>query len=412
MTASAKDTVDRIAFIKSQVEHALQRCQNAPYPNFERSSRIQALRKEGDDISGIVAAELRLAEGPSRDLLDRLNRQLQERHQQVQDNQREVQEAQNIFQARNQEHNARVKEATRKKLETTQLAAEWEIATREHQTSQAEANRRRVELQAEVSDLNAKREKADAEQRIEGARALSAPSSQRLQDADIAMQNVLDQAGELERQIATGANLELVQKATATFQAKTEDFSDAEKYHRAQARFMFWATVAIGLIFAAVVCVLFVGVPFPASWFDVGTEPVRPDTPPAPVHSDSVVMVERLVTLATGRLAVLFFFAWTIRYLADLHRAHAEQAIIYRDRRAALGVAELILNATPELDQKRKMLGTLTDVYLKFDNSAFVARRPPAKAGRSSSQQAIKHLKDVVTAVEPIIEVVAKSRKD
>ena len=35
---------------------------------------------------------------------------------------------------------------------------------------------------------------------------------------------------------------------------------------------------------------------------------------------------------------------------------HAEQSVIYRDRLAALGIAGNLLNATPELAQRREML--------------------------------------------------------
>ena len=53
--------------------------------------------------------------------------------------------------------------------------------------------------------------------------------------SELEMQTLLDRAGELEKAIASGANVELIQKATATFSGKTEDFSEAEKHHKNQA---------------------------------------------------------------------------------------------------------------------------------------------------------------------------------
>lgn len=73
----------------------------------------------------------------------------------------------------------------------------------------------------------------------------------------------------------------------------------------------------------------------------------------SPSTNQIALFIEQIIVLATGRLAILLVLGWTVKYLAALHRTHSEQAVIYRDRRAALGVAELILNATPGLEQKR-----------------------------------------------------------
>jgi hypothetical protein len=98
-----------------------------------------------------------------------------------------------------------------------------------------------------------------------------------------------------------------------------------------------------------------------------------------------------------------------LKYLADLHRAHSEQAIIYCDRKAALGIAEVLLKATPELEQKRALLKTLADVYLKFEDSAFLARRPRADDSELDVDKQIKRVKDGVEALKPILDTISKA---
>lgn len=219
--------------------------------------------------------------------------------------------------------------------------------------------------------------------------------------SELEMQSLLDRAGELEKAIASGANVELIQKATATFSGKTEDFSEAEKHHKTQAWIMFVAMFLVLILSAVAVYFLFIS-------FHMPLEPTAASGEAAST-SKTVLHIEQIVVLATGRIAILLFLAWALKYLADLHRAHSEQAVIYRDRKAALGVAELLLNATPELEQKREMLRTLTTVYLTFHDSAFVTRRLNAKDEEVSLDVQIKRMKETVEAVKPVLDAVGKA---
>ena len=412
MAATAEEISGRIALIRAEVERALQRCQNAPYPSFERTNKIQDLRQAAAAISERAASEMRRLEGPAREAFDHLTKEVEQKQGELAELNRKTQDAANVFQAKQNEQNAHIREAASKPQEQARLNTEWQVVTREFQTAQAEVNRQRAELQAEINDLNARRQKEQAKLASETAKAMHSPASTPLAEADAEIQAVLDRAGLLEKEIATGANIELVQKATEAFHAKTEDFADAEKHHRNQARFMFGAMFVVLVASAVAIYFLFISPRvFAIQPISQGSAMSAVVNAGSQQPSPTALNIERMVVLATGRIAILLFLAWTVKYLADLHRAHSEQAIIYRDRRAALGVAELILNATPELEQKRSMLKNLTDVYLNFENSAFVARRPrtPTPSAEPTLEGQLKQIKEVVGAVEPILDIVGKA---
>lgn len=114
--------------------------------------------------------------------------------------------------------------------------------------------------------------------------------------------------------------------------------------------------------------------------------------------------------IATGRLALLVLAGFALKYLWKLHTVHAEQSVIYRDRLAALGIAESLLKATPELEQRREMLKSLTNVYLDFDESAFGKHRKDTEhiEDQGSVDGQIKRLSKVTEAVASLLDPVAK----
>ncbi len=188
----------------------------------------------------------------------------------------------------------------------------------------------------------------------------------------------------MEKEIASGANVELAQKVTAELDNKIEIFSKAETHHESQARKLFWAMIGVIVLAASAVYILFIYLTAAA---------------------DSI---ERIVALTTGRIAILVFLGFALKYLAGLHRAHSEQAIIHRDRQAALSVAKVLLNATPELEQKRTILKTLADIYLKFEDSAFVTRRSKAQDSNADIDAQIKRMKDVFEGMKPVLDAIGK----
>jgi hypothetical protein len=422
--STADEVLKSINVLNAEIRKSLQRCQNAPYSNFPRTKKIQQLQDEADAASARAAAEVQQLEAPVREASARRGIELTERQQRLADLQRRHQDSQRVFHAKNAEWGVR-NQALPASVDRSPLNEERAANNRAFETSTAEYNRVSSELQSEINELQAQQAADQGRVNLEATQARRVPASESLQAAEVEMQGLLDRAGTLEKEIATGASVELMQKAQATFRDKTGDFSEAEKHHEAQARLMFGAMFLVLILSAFAIYQLFVKPQVQGSSAADLSAPKAATNPAAPAEgrlmqgksgedtdgtpTRTMLNVERIVLLATGRIAILLFLAWALKYLAELHRAHSEQAIIYRDRKAALGVAELLLNATPEIEQKREMLKSLTTVYLHVSDSAFIQRRPnPAEADADFDRQ-VKRLKQAVDAVKPVLEIAGKA---
>lgn len=73
---------------------------------------------------------------------------------------------------------------------------------------------------------------------------------------------------------------------------------------------------------------------------------------------------------------------------------------MYRDRRAALGVVETMLEAAPDVEQKKKIIETLSAGYLDFDKNAFRRKEEPRSDGD------FKSVKELVDSVKPLFDSV------
>jgi hypothetical protein len=405
---TVEEVFQRLSQIKGHAEQTLQRCQNAPYPSIERTRKVGELLEEAKTISDRAARLVRDLEGPARVAFEASQQELRDKQQELAQIDRQITDQQQILQARQVEHNANVKAARTKNQDPNELNNAWTVFTREHQAKTSTLTAERTELQAQVNELANRGRKQQEQLNAEIARARAERAPEELVLAEAEMASVLDRAGVLERQIASGANLELVKEAKTAFRDKTGDFSDAESYHRRQAHSMLAVMLLVSVVAGVAIYYLFVAhAPPPAS---AGQAPPE-------AGLGTLVAIERAVVLATGRVAILLFLAWTVRYLAGLHSAHSEQAIVYRDRRAALGVAELLLNATPELDQKREMLRTLTGAYLTIDRKTFgaasattsVAAARESGSGSGSGTDYREQLKELLRTVEPLLDLVRKT---
>jgi hypothetical protein len=242
-------------------------------------------------------------------------------------------------------------------------------------------------LQEEISRLSAAQKDYQHKlnmlmQQAEAAeRDLVAAESPTIQQAEADMRALLDSVGNLERDIEKDNQIvqQLREVTKADFESKQKEFDESATFHRIQARNMLYV---IGLITVlSVGTIVFLFIVFPTFWKSEGDG------------------IERAISIGLGRIAVLFFFAWALKYVADLHRSHAEQSVIYRDRKAALGVAQNMLNASPDLQHQQELLRTLAIGYLDFQHNAFRSR-----GAVSAGDSDIKHLKDVVDTVRPLVD--------
>src|SRR5262245_55810712 len=110
MSTSAQ-LMNEINMLRHHAESSLARSQGAPYPNFERAKKIQALQEEARSIVEGAAAEIAQLEAPVRVAHEALTSTIGEKTAELREIQRQSQQAQDIYQAKNQEHRARIKEA-------------------------------------------------------------------------------------------------------------------------------------------------------------------------------------------------------------------------------------------------------------------------------------------------------------
>ena len=106
---------------------------------------------------------------------------------------------------------------------------------------------------------------------------------------------------------------------------------------------------------------------------------------------------ERIALVSVGKLAILALIAWALQFLAKLHRTHAEQSVIYRDRWAALQVASSILRGS-QLQQEKDLLTRIIRSYLNFSQNAFHTERIDTER---AERKTIKTVREIAKSLAP-----------
>lgn len=394
---TADKVFKRISQTRALVEASLQRAQNAPYPKSDRSHKIQEVRDAAQAIQDNATQAIHILEGPAREAMEATQAALQERQQFMQELDRQSQHLQQMLAARKKEYQAAIASATARKADASEhpkISEDWNREKSAIELQQAKISADRTQASGEVSELSSQLQREQAAVQRSSTIARQQPPSVDLLSADNEMSAVLERAGVLEREISVGATAQLQQDAKNRIGEKTSDFSEAEDHHRRQASRAFWTMSGAIALSAGIIYFMF----------------VHSNQVELPETASIVSVVASLLHMAIGRIAVLFFLAWIVRYLSILHRVHTAQAVVYRDRKAALGVAGVLLDATPELEQKREMLRALTTAYLSFDRHTFLGTSPSPEsrpADRTLEEQ-LDQLRQVVKTVEPLLTAVGK----
>lgn len=126
---------------------------------------------------------------------------------------------------------------------------------------------------------------------------------------------------------------------------------------------------------------------------------------------ETLAIVERLVLTGVGRVAVLALVAWSLAYTGSLHRSHSEQAVLYRDKKAALGVITNLMRAATPLQQKHDLLQSIARGYLGFDQNAFRSSHDSSRGRRNKKSRAASQIKELADATAPLVDVLSKLRK-
>jgi hypothetical protein len=228
-------------------------------------------------------------------------------------------------------------------------------------------------------------------------------ASDALIELDVEASKLLDEVGEFERQIKLQAAIE--QRAEVDFAKKAKDFNDASKHHEKRAIVML---LIMGLLTGCGALFIYdvffdPQLTLPVLGYSSESPTGQPPTGQSPTGQ---MLLSQLAFLSVGRLAVLFFFAWALKYTGSLHTSHSAQAIIYRDRAAALGIADNLMKSAPDLEKRQDLLQTLARGYLDFEQNAFNQagkhRGPDTKANLEISE-AIAALKPLLDALRPFI---------
>jgi hypothetical protein len=356
---TARQVHTRIHNDINSVRACLQRCASVPYPTAAREEKMAGVRAAADDL------------------------------------QAETNKAFN-----------NIAEPTASKLATA--VADVAAAQKEHQAASATGDQSAIQrANAAVQAANQRQNVASQEHQGANGLLVDQEAPDKLVRLVALAASLVDRAGELEKEIRAGEQLTVGVKAD--FSLKRESFEQAEKQHREQARNVFWAMAVAGIVLTFGIYLLFAD-PLRSTEAKSSTTTQEASGPAASEPPRSTIqIVERISLVATGRIALIVLAGYALKFLADLHRAHAEQSVVYRDRLAALGIAESLLNATPELAERRALLTALANVYLKFDESAFRRQeRETVREERLAFDRQLGRLKKTVEAVRPLLEPAAK----
>lgn len=183
------------------------------------------------------------------------------------------------------------------------------------------------------------------------------------------------------------------------FAEKSIEFKEASEHHRRQANYMLVVMGGVVGVGAIVIYWLF---------GDVRMECVGPYSG----RIETLAIIERLVLAGVGRIAVLALIAWSLAYTGSLHRSHSEQAVMYHDKKAALGVINNLVRAATDLPQKHDLLQSIARGYLGFDQNAFRISHNSHRDRRSRGPSAAGQIKELADAASPLVDVLSKLRKE
>ncbi|WP_437763728.1 hypothetical protein WMF27_39375 [Sorangium sp. So ce281] len=395
--ASAKEVYNELGSLQRTIETCIRRCDAAPFPSFDREKRISSARQELSDILRRAGTIYENITKETKSPALAINAEIAATQAELSRTQNELHLTQEAFNSKRSELQRR-RSASNNDQEKKEFLAQAQKLTNEfepqHLATSAEASR----LQSLVTQLQREQKALNTKLEIAAEELLAKECPEDLAKVVDEAKALVDKVGLLEKEIGAGANAALVQEAKAGFATNAKSFKAAESFHRSQARRLFWAM----LLVAASTCILIY-------YLFVSATPTNPK--PEPGVPQALLIIEHIVLIATGRVALLIVAGYALKYLATLHKMHAEQSVIYRDRLAALGIAENLLNATPEIEQRRDMLKSLANVYLSFDESAFGRYRKDTERAEAQGgvENQIRRIKMLTSAVAPLLEPATKA---
>ncbi len=322
--------------------------------NYKKLNTVKATAnsalKRAQKIWGIITGPYQILLNSAR---QEIEAEFQSKHNRIQiEHQQRAQQAGNNPQAANvfaQEHNEKV---------------------------QALQQERNAKLQLKTEELETKHLKIESKE-------LSAL----LQEFEV----ILNQLVETEKSIK---GEEVTTKAAQSFGSNKESFDNAVSYHKSMATIVLCILISLLVAGASMLYLFFV------KWNRPAELPALPSTG---------ALIVALATTLSGKIAFLLVWAWILRHLASLHEVHSEQAVIYNDRSVSLSIAENLLLAAPQLEQKTALLNTLAKGYLDIEKNAFRSANSLRKNDEGSAQLGL--VKELVDTVKPLLESLRPNEK-
>lgn len=363
-----------------EVSKCLERCKAAPGPSAERYDQLSTFKSTANNIANQLESMKASGIAPEREKLNVHQVLVAQKNDEVRDIQQEQSRAQLEQQKQHRELQQQIQKDPTAQKQLADLQRQSQQIQAEIQNRLNLANQEVNQLSVITNELNNQISRAQHKWLDLEATSEALQLPQKAKD-------LLDSVGQYERNITRSKEVE--ERAAVDFESKATEFQTAADYHRKQAVMIFWIMVATVVVASIVIIALFLGV-----WPSFG---------PPSNEQNGDNRVERAILVGVGRIAILFFFAWALRYLGSLHKSHSEQAVLYLDRKAALGVAANMLRASPELEQKRQLLQTLARGYLDFEQNAFRAGNKPSN---ESSDIDLKQLRQLTHALQPLLDTI------
>ncbi|MBM7115239.1 hypothetical protein [Archangium primigenium] len=353
MTTAAV-THQNIQQIYNIAQECLTRCERTPYPSKERINRIMNARAELATISlraDTIRNEILL---PANKAISDTAEQQQALQSTINNLSQELDTLRIDISKKETNYHSETSKIPNSAIAIERLRDDLEKSKNAYHSRQKTINEQLRQSHTENQALQNRLSNLHSEIQTKH-QSLLIPSNTALEEIEQQISNKLTELGELETTIKNEGRIseELGQSTRADFESKSKDFESAMHLHQKQAGTTFAFMVIMAIIFGALIFFIFIK--------------FLPEIP----TTSTLAAIAALAFFGLGRIALLVLCGWTMKYLAELHRSHAEQSIIYRDRRAALGVAQNLLNASPELAQKQELLKTLAIGYLDFEKMPF-----------------------------------------
>lgn len=128
-----------------------------------------------------------------------------------------------------------------------------------------------------------------------------------------------------------------------------------------------------------------------------------------------------VLRFALSRIAILLFFGWMIKYLSALQSSHARQAVIYRDKRLALGIIQELISQFSSPSPTSEQSKILADLFIIISNNYLVFDKYSFHIGQDDSiieptallektAQIVKATRSITQVAEPVIEELGKDK--